>query len=858
MSTFIALVDAFSLGFDVTPPEVSAFSPAPGATGVDPFARISFEIDDTDGNANPDAVTVSVNGVQAVVAGVPQTGFDGPDTEIVPAVADPHAEVTIAQQVLIGATWVNQAFAWGSTVLVEWYVEDDSGNPASGSWTFTVGLPEGGVPPRQKGFLEGCTHTLGEMLTHVGGVRATRVAAPGAAAGDTVVDVESTYGWPASGKLGLGGVVYWYTAKTSSQLQGLYYVSNGTPVSGIQEARNPGDAVLELSRSLGALDQLRRAFLVDYAEGSDLEAVGRNLGVERTQEVGDDDYRAVIRAMAYAPLTTLWAMENVLDALVGVGNYEIQEDLIANPHLVVVRLSGALLSSAISDGKCFLQSGVLVLADSDTAATLPEGYLNVGGVRWADEAIETDCRTERPSADVQVEYAGQADPGTQLWAFQGAAEATEVLVLADDSGCVEFTSLGPAYYRHVCRVIPETSGEVAALISIPATGTLDASNRLQVALVVRDGERSLAVGVENIDASTYYLGFIDESTEAFVGTPTVLSKGGYYDVQVLKRGRGGVTLVVGSRTEDFVDYADFAASADHAVEFGILSTGLAGDPTPRLRYLRVAMRTGLEYWSSRGAAGLVATVDPDAFDSGVPGAFLVGDVGKALDLRGATAPNAQGGTANGRYTVAEVLDSQTVRLEGRPVAGGAVVDSSTPQRVVLSAEALSFPDDLGKVLRLGGSALGNGGDWTIVSLLHPVSLADLGSFDTPFPEKTHICEVAAASFVSEVGLDWELIPAFVDDASLVWELSGAGEFAADVATWRDALPALDGAYPRVLEVLASTVLSAQLLPDATVENIETLGVWSHHPAYLATAWHYLLYYLDRLVAAGVDVQVEYM
>ncbi len=86
-----------------------------------------------------------------------------------------------------------------------------------------------------------------------------------------------------------------------------------------------GTLVYDLSENTSALDHVRRGFLVDFAVGEDLDVIGRNLGLTKCVGITEDEWRAIIKAIAYLPKSTSDAFVAALDALWGSGNYDILE-----------------------------------------------------------------------------------------------------------------------------------------------------------------------------------------------------------------------------------------------------------------------------------------------------------------------------------------------------------------------------------------------------------------------------------------------------------------------------------------------------------------------------------------------------
>jgi len=149
------------------------------------------------------------------------------------------------------------------------------------------------------------------------------------------------------------------------------------------------------------------------------------------------------------------------------------------------------------------------------------------------------------------------------------------------------------------------------------------------------------------------------------------------------------------------------------------------------------------------------------------------------------------------------------------------------------------------------------GTYMINDLMDPDNPAtSLGNYDTPIKTKTHICEVASGGFVAnEPGLDVHLEPNFVLEDPLAYDLSDAGALVGSspnqVADLRQDLWASD----LVMQIIYTTVLSAQVLPVSQIlNNLVSEGpppVFSYWPFYINDPLGIVRAYLDTITAAGV-------
>lgn len=704
---------------------------------------------------------------------------------------------------------------------------------------------------------EALTSAIGEMDAEIGGLRMTRLTSA-VAVGATTFPVETTLDWPTAGRVSIDGLVYRYTGKTSTTLTGVTHVIAGASTPGAMKAHRKQSTVLDLSRTYNALDQLRRAFLVEYAEGDDLTALGRNLGVLRLPFLeSDDDYRKLIKAIAYNPRGTLYGLQLALDALMGAGNYTIYEDLISDPCKVFIQLDGAAFLDDEPAGKTYLASREPRPAASNTTVTLASTPLKVGSVKFKNEELETITTTVKPTAQTIVEYDG--GPSINAWTFIGTNEATQVSMQASNQGQMSFGTNAQALYRHLMRVVATSYTFIEAVLA-PVTLPSTTDGR-QFAISLFDTERFIVVGfLDSPTAGQCRVGFINGNTgAAFGGLNTTDiprgSTGGHFKTYAIrKNSRNDVELYVDGVLWQTLAYSSFPVTVNHRVEVGVIST--PGSVAVLMKRINIHSRTDTEFWNSSGAAGAVLAASPRQLDVNLAGHFVGGDVGKLLRISNSTALNAQNGNNSGLYEIETVDSDELVTLRGVQ-STGAQVSGANPTRIIVSGnpDAFQFPDDLGKQIVITGSAVGNNGTYVIDKLLDPDTLTDLEAPATELRQKTNVCEVVAATFVAESNLTWRLLPQFVNESNLVWELYDAGSFAGTTVTLRQALPLATGGYTRILDVLTTNVLSAQLLAvQDAVNALISEGpppTYEYYPAYLSDPLEFLKAYLDDLTAAGV-------
>jgi len=184
---------------------------------------------------------------------------------------------------------------------------------------------------------------LADTLYEMSGFLVVRVAAV-AAVGDTTLIVESTDRWPATGTIAVAGETYTYSGSTNGSFTGL------SP--SLATAVPEGAPAMCWSKDQTSMDLLRRAFLVEYADGVDLDTLGRNYGLFRTRGLDDDTYRAVLKVWIYLDAGTIYAIEKILDALRGAGTYTIYEKLPGDDHKVYIEIDP--IPSSTYQGKSYL------------------------------------------------------------------------------------------------------------------------------------------------------------------------------------------------------------------------------------------------------------------------------------------------------------------------------------------------------------------------------------------------------------------------------------------------------------------------------------------------------------------------
>ncbi len=117
----------------------------------------------------------------------------------------------------------------------------------------------------------------------------------------------------------------------------------------------PKTVAFDLAQNTSALDLTRRGMLVRFAIGTDLDIVGRNLGMEKCPGLTDSIWRKIIQDVAYLAKQPLGAIEIALEALLGVGNFTLFERTVSSPSRFFVDIDIPVTNDL--QGKFYLNFG---------------------------------------------------------------------------------------------------------------------------------------------------------------------------------------------------------------------------------------------------------------------------------------------------------------------------------------------------------------------------------------------------------------------------------------------------------------------------------------------------------------------
>lgn len=232
---------------------------------------------------------------------------------------------------------------------------------------------------------------------------------------DTTAEVESTYNWYDSGRVVIDNVDYRYASRTQTTLDGLERWDGETWRAGAAQEHAVLSDVIDISRRTSAIDSYWRRVMVDYATGSDLDAIGRTLSVRRPAALTDDDiYRNLIKAIAYGTRGIMATLEEAMDAILGPGNYELFTDLTghvgATSRLnhtcsVYIRVTG---DEEVSVGKTFIDGVEVMPLTASTTLDLGADPVSVTGALLAPEpGLLGERVIEEGTVLVNINFAGE-------------------------------------------------------------------------------------------------------------------------------------------------------------------------------------------------------------------------------------------------------------------------------------------------------------------------------------------------------------------------------------------------------------------------------------------------------------------
>lgn len=577
--------------------------------------------------------------------------------------------------------------------------------------------------------------------------------------------------------------------------------------------------VVDASQSYSAIDKLRRALLTAYAEGDELDRIGRRYGVQRLPALGDEIYRCLLQTLPYLPKGTVYGLELLLECLYPGGGWEIYEDLESFPNQVFILLDSVIGTTNISEGKTWMvPTGADVTPSVDPVlGGTPQGQRKrerktITGV----SAMAALAHTPTKVVDLLVEpYLQTLEMGVlpsaaaPAWTFvsvAGGAEGPSFAIVATGPGqtALEHTpdaappsSTGGRYSRALDRQDWVVGSRVAfGCWWKPVTLTLTPGHPWSV-------EVDDSVVGRKYGAFWSPTGWLLGGTLADPGAVSGTWSGGplvagrWYRIEVVREtrpnGRHEVVLYRDGKEEARANVAGFVVSGGSTISFGY--SGSAGqDWTVYWDRVRVQVSSTRNHFNLRRADGAFAGT---AQMTSAAALFVAGDTGRKIRIR-------TGDTrARGVWGVTYVSGT-TLALAGVVQADVATVGTELGLHYVDTLDPSFVAGDVGKQITLSGSVLGNNGTRTILAYVNPKRV-----------------RVSGAVFVNEQGIDWRFHPYdgvtsgnFPVQSGVEWELVDAGTVAGTTVTPRDPFPIASGN----VDAQYTTIPSAQILRNEFVAN----------------------------------------
>lgn len=226
---------------------------------------------------------------------------------------------------------------------------------------------------------------------------------------DTSIPVESTLAWPSAGDFYARGIRHRFTGRTATTLTGITHYDGADWLPGVGVELAPATIVADYTRARSALDLLRRSFFVETARNAELTDLATNLGRDRPPMLTDaEQFRAWLRAVAFAPHGTRLALFQLLDALFGAGAWETLEDFTGSGDFarIYVRLTNE--DPTDPEGRWYLDQPARVLPASTTSIVLPETPIRVESVTLARDTSERLVATGTASTTNGIALTGAA------------------------------------------------------------------------------------------------------------------------------------------------------------------------------------------------------------------------------------------------------------------------------------------------------------------------------------------------------------------------------------------------------------------------------------------------------------------
>lgn len=452
--------------------------------------------------------------------------------------------------------------------------------------------------------------------------------------------------------------------------------------------------------------------------------------------------------------------------------------------------------------------------------------------------------TIRPSSEQILDYDG--DAGTSPWTYVGVNEAGTVAIIANTA--IEFTSAADlAYYRHRLRATADSDIRLELQLSPEA---LPGATGRQFVLRIADGEREIAVGMDDAGGGNASYGFVDTLGAFLGGGPAgTIPFGAYSALRIEKRGRAPVELYLNNTRVQTLAHGSFSALVANPPEasFGAFDVVTVGARV-RVRRADWGAETPTDFALWRASDGVLnGTILESASAS-----FVAADQGRMV--RVVNVPGAGGvlsGLGLGEWRVESLLGPTQVKLTGLRRPGGRLRDPATGRFECDDPGAFRYPDSIGHFLVFHTGP--NAGQIRVIgTVLEPGTFTDLATLpSSPDDGLSSVCRLSGITPLIEDDLpaEWEIRPNFAGQAGVSFEIAGRSTLAGATVTLPQAVPIVAGGFNPVLEVIFSMVRSGHLT-RASDRNFAAGAGRTQYPAYLPNSGGWLRELLNEVIMAA--------
>jgi hypothetical protein len=545
-------------------------------------------------------------------------------------------------------------------------------------------------------------------------------------------------------------------------------------------------------------------------------------------------------------------------------------------------LAGDVLE--ILDGTAAGQRGTIATRTNTTAIVLGavEGAehltlttTNFSGAAWRIYRPLSNFRRVIPSVEQYIDYPGSTT-SVGAWTYNtvgGLVEATYVNVIpgADkytEIVCGAGTLDDEIYYEHPARIEPTSKVAFEIVSRLNGTPSNTASHVSQWYFDIHDGSFRIRVGMTH-HSNNVQVGFTNAGGTGFLsgGSQVQIAHGGSMEFTEFRLEKDGTNVVRfyavdssnGYRREILVDTQPYSAftqvSAARGLRFGTWKQSSGGGHIPHhhIKSAQWSISSPRELLNAQFTTGNTASANPTRLTC--TGAFIAGDVGRRVRILSGTARLVAGGTAQGEWEVATYVGANDVTLRGPTERELGSIGTQYPRQLYVAhnPHAFTWPDCQGHQIQILSGA--NAGTYTIGYVLDPVTRtryndrfpAELAS-PVPIRQHSNLIELTTdlPAPADDSLVNWRLLPQFVTDSVLSFEIVDAGSVVGSTLTLRQAL-----ASPQLLLLRHTTVPSAGVFELGADNNPAAF-----FPFYLWDAWGWIRDYLDVVKPAGVQIDVD--